>query len=529
MPLRSANRLCRLIAALMFLAGAIGDVQAHAVLSDSQPADGASVAESPAEIVLRFNEPVSPVNVRLLDEDGREVPNIAVESGDDTLVLRPGVSLKPGGYFLSYRVTSLDAHAVGATLRFGIGAPAPGAEGRPEQLQATAWLAASARWLFYLLALGALGASMFAGLVRPGAHLDTATRVFAARLAGAGCAALVLRLGAAGLDLAGLPFAALFTARPWMIAVGTSLGPASALAGLGLVAVMVGRRWPAWLSGLGCMAIAASFALTGHAASAEPRLLTALALGLHVLCAGFWAGSLLPLLWCLRLPPAQAAAVLRRFSAWAAVAVAVLVVAGVALAWVQLGGGLTGLWQTGYGLRLLVKLALVAGLLALAGVNRFVLTPRLARGHSCSVRGLRVTLGADIVLALAVLGVTATFPFSPPPRSLTADAGGITVVASTPAGQATFTLVPGRVGANRLEAGVVDRDGAPLAARRATLAWSLPAAGIEASHVEASLPLPGVVIAAGLALPTPGRWRLRLDLLIDDFTKLTYEGEIEVR
>ena len=128
-----------------------------------------------------------------------------------------------------------------------------------------------------------------------------------------------------------------------------------------------------------------------------------------------------------------------------------------------------------------------------------------------------------------MLGVTATFPFSPPPRALTGDAGGITIVASTQAGQATFTLVPGRVGANRLEAGVVDRDGAPLVARQATLAWSLPASGIEASHVEASLPLPGVVIAGGVALPTPGRWRLRLDLLIDDFTKLTYEGEIEVR
>ena len=29
-------------------------------------------------------------------------------------------------------------------------------------------------------------------------------------------------------------------------------------------------------------------------------------------------------------------------------------------------------------------------------------------------------------------------------------------------------------------------------------------------------------------MPRAGRWRLRLDLLVDDFTKLTFEGEITV-
>ena len=42
-------------------------------------------------------------------------------------------------------------------------------------------------------------------------------------------------------------------------------------------------------------------------------------------------------------------------------------------------------------------------------------------------------------------------------------------------------------------------------------------------------PLPGVVVADGVLVPRAGRWRLRLDLLIDDFTKLTYEGDIDLR
>ena len=529
MPMRPVTCLRLLMAWVLLLAFGVGGALAHAVLIESQPPDGASLAEAPAQIELRFNEPVSPVAVRLLDQDGREVPGVTVLPHGDSLAIRPATPLAVGGYFLSYRVTSEDAHAVGATLRFGVGAPAPGTASLPKPDRAIVWLAAASRWLVYLTALGAVGAALFVASVRSPVPLETAVRRLAARLAAVGLVALALRLGVAGVDLGGLPLSSLLTTRPWAIAVATSLGPASTLAGLGLAAIAVGRRLPGWTLAMGAVAVAASFALTGHAASAAPRLLTAPALCLHALCAAFWVGSLLPLLWSLRLPHGEAAAVLRRFSRVAVVAVAILTIAGIALAWVQLDGTLEALWETAYGQRLLLKLALVAGLLVLAVLNRFVLTPRMARGDVGSARALRVSLGADIALALAVLAVTATFPFSPPPRALAAEAAGITVVASGRSGQATLTLIPGRIGANRLEAGVADRDGAPVMAREATLAWSLPAAGIEPIRVDAGLPLPGVVVAHDISLPQPGRWRLRLDLLIDDFTRLTYEGEIDVR
>ncbi len=247
------------------------------------------------------------------------------------------------------------------------------------------------------------------------------------------------------------------------------------------------------------------------------------------MCVAFWLGSLLPLLWSLSLADHQAAVVLRRFSRFALAAVALLVAAGGALAWVQLGGDVATIAESAYGQRLLAKLALVAGLLALAMVNRFWLTPAIAAGHPHAPGRLRRTLGIDLVLAAAVLAVTATFPFSPPPRATNQPAEGVTVVASGRTGQATLTLIPGRVGENRLEAGAADRDGTPVIAREATVAWSLPAAGIEPIRTSASQPLPGVIVADDILLPRPGRWRLRLDLLIDDFTKLTYEGEIDVR
>ena len=89
-------------------------------------------------------------------------------------------------------------------------------------------------------------------------------------------------------------------------------------------------------------------------------------------------------------------------------------------------------------------------------------------------------------------------------------------------------LTPGRPGANRLKAWVTDTSGAPIAAEEATVAVALPEAGIEPNRFRATTPRPGAFVAEGLAIPRAGRWRLRLDLLVDDFTKLTFEGEIVV-
>jgi hypothetical protein len=75
----------------------------------------------------------------------------------------------------------------------------------------------------------------------------------------------------------------------------------------------------------------------------------------------------------------------------------------------------------------------------------------------------------------------------------------------------------------------VDRDGLPIAARSAELFWSMPAAGFERLSLAASLPQPGVVVASPVEIPAPGRWRVRLDLLVDDFTKFSFEGEIDLR
>ena len=430
----------------------------------------------------------------------------------------------------------MDSHPVGATLRFGIGVEPLPEQGGAATVEpaATRWAGLLARWLVYVTALGAAGLALFVEVVRPPEPVRSRTGRLLGWLAAAGIAALLLRLGAAGLELAGLPPSALVTSRPWTAVAGTTLAWATAVAALGLAfLILSGRRGGGWMRLLGAVMVAGSFALTGHAASAAPRWLAAPALGVHTLCGAFWLASLVPLLWCLRLAPGEAHLALRRFSAVATAAVGALVIAGSCLAWLQLGGRFAPLWETAYGLRLTGKLVLVAGLLALAAVNRFLLTPRVARDDPDARRYLGRTLVVDIALGLGVLAVTASFPFDPPPRAIAMTgrdtvAGGVTIVAAAPGGQATLTLVPGWPGANRLEAWVTDTTGAPVAAKEATVAMALPEAGIEPDRFRAAMPRPGVYVAEGLAVPRAGRWRLRLDLLVDDFTKLTFEGEIVV-
>ena len=504
---------------------------AHAVLLEAQPADGARLERPPAEIVLRFSEPIVPVAIKLLDTRGAEIAGLSVERGDQTIVIRPHHALGQGAYLLSYRVTSVDSHPIGAALRFGIGVDprtfAPTIAADP----LTSYAGVVARWLFYVTALGAAGLALFGSAVRPPGPTAGRARRLGFGMALTAVAAALLRSGIGALELTGLSPRALATAEPWAAVAGTSLAQAMAVAILGLTLLAVSlSRGPRWIGLSGALVVAGSFALTGHAATASPGWLIAPALAVHVACGAFWLGSLVPLLWSLALPPDQAHAVLRRFSAVATAVIGALLLAGALLAWIQLGGDPGALWRTDYGWRLMGKLALVAGLLGLAAMNRWRLTPAVARNDACARRALRRALGADIALGLGVLAVTATFPLDAPPRTAAAREAAttapVTVLVTSRHGRAEITVSPGRRGVNRIEAVVTDASGALLTAQEASVEVAAPEAGIEAARTVAVMLGPGHYVAHGLALPLSGRWHLRLDLLVDDFTKLRFEGEV---
>lgn len=189
------------------------------------------------------------------------------------------------------------------------------------------------------------------------------------------------------------------------------------LRGLGLVLIIWAvwrHRSIAWLGGAGAALVLASLAVTGHAGAYDALIGRGL-ITVHLVGAAYWLGALWPLLLIVRSGDrARAGAVLERFGMIAMFLVGALVLAGVALA-VLLLGSLEALWQTPYGITLMIKLALVAMLLLLAALNRFRLVPRLVAGERSAAAALWGSMTAEIILALLILLATAvlTTYFSP--------------------------------------------------------------------------------------------------------------------
>ena len=169
-------------------------------------------------------------------------------------------------------------------------------------------------------------------------------------------------------------------------------------------------------------------AAAGHAAAVEPDTARAIALdSLHLLGAGLWVGSLLPLAQLLRASSTEAGvdarpyAVLavRRFSRAALFTVVLLAATGTALAIFHVGS-VAGLVGTSYGRLLLSKLAMLALALVFAALNRSVLLPRLGGDGPTmgrpAMRRLSGFVVVEAVLALGILIVVAAMSVTPPAR-----------------------------------------------------------------------------------------------------------------
>jgi copper resistance protein C len=117
--LYAAAATALLTAALVLLAGQTA--LAHAVLEDSSPKDGSSVATLPDKVTLAFDENVAtPAFVNVVAPDGT---NVAVGSPailDNTVTERVEPPGEAGTYRMSYRVVSADGHPVSATLTFQV-------------------------------------------------------------------------------------------------------------------------------------------------------------------------------------------------------------------------------------------------------------------------------------------------------------------------------------------------------------------------------------------------------------------------
>lgn len=126
-----APRLLAAVAIVALLAFAASPAaRAHTKLASSEPADGAQLATSPAELVLRFEARVQPhfVNVEVTGPDGTssrtDAP--AALSEEERVVRVPlRADLPAGGHTVRWSVVSADGHRLEGRLGFSIVPPAP--------------------------------------------------------------------------------------------------------------------------------------------------------------------------------------------------------------------------------------------------------------------------------------------------------------------------------------------------------------------------------------------------------------------
>jgi len=170
----------------------------------------------------------------------------------------------------------------------------------------------------------------------------------------------------------------------------------------------------------------ASLAWAGHG-GASPGVPGAIQLAgdaLHLVAAGAWIGGLVPFVLVMARArqarsatwSAVAAEVTVRFSAFAVVVVAGLVLTGLINTWF-LVGSVPAVVGTEYGRLLLLKIALAVAMVALAAVNRLWLMPRLRNSpqQSATVLGrLRRNGLIEAALGLAILGIVGALGTMPP-------------------------------------------------------------------------------------------------------------------
>lgn len=103
----------------------------------------------------------------------------------------------------------------------------------------------------------------------------------------------------------------------------------------------------------------------------------------------------------------------RRFSLVAMVCVGAVTISGLWLSWKHVGA-ISQLWTTGYGIALLVKILLVAGLVAAGAFNQFWLMPRITRARLAddsssllhlTLRHFPKVVWGEVALGVAVLVV----------------------------------------------------------------------------------------------------------------------------
>jgi copper transport protein len=431
---------------------------------------------------------------------------------------------------LSWRVISADGHPIGGALTFSIGqpsaAPTPAQQDAGIGWRASLWLARLVLYLGMFVGIGGAFYSRWIALSGPlQGRMATAIRI---ALLG-GLLAAVLLAGLQGVDVRGVSLGDLKDWQAWQSglasAYGLTLGVAAAALALGLAAISLSGPFSRWCATLAVAGVGLAVAASGHAATAPPEIAIRPAVFLHGVSVAFWVGALLPLAAALH--RGEGRAELLRFSKAIPLPLFVLVTSGTLLAVIQVQR-LDALWTTSYGSILSSKLIAACVLLAVAAANRWF-TPRVVAGDARPTQRMIRSIQFELAIAVVILGLVASWRFTPPPRSLFAAAAQpIHVHIHAEKAMADLQIEPPAPDGRRITIGVLDGEFRPLAAKEVELVLSKPDVGIEPLRLVATRVDTTNWRIDGVRAPLAGRWHVRVDILVSDFEKITIDDEFDL-
>jgi copper transport protein len=548
--------------ATALLIGSAGPAAAHAVLQETEPAQGTVVDAAPDEIVLHFSEAVGARfgGVRVFDRDLNRVDQGELLRPDASTVATAVGDLEDGTYIVAWRVISGDSHPIRGAFTFSVGAPSSAAAA--DDALATfgnagplvVIVAGAARGVGYATALALFGALVFLAFAwKPAAReasadteaalLGTARRwLLSAWLLGL-VAVLLLFLTQAAVEAGSGLFAGF---SPSVIAevAGTTFGRVW-LTRVALLVLLLPLLLRLSTRGgvLGALlvltaAVTITPAFWGHAVTTDPRVPAVVADSVHLLAMSAWVGGLLFLMFVLPRGLATVDAGPRalllsravpRFSVIALARVAPRAATGTYLSVVQLTTW-RALFASSYGWVLLAKVLGLVVILIFGAFNLRRSVPRLraaaedTAASETAATAMRRAVRAEVILTTLVVFLAAALVAIPPPRS--SGAGGaianqFTTETTMADDQLAVLVIPTRVN-QPAEAHFTftTAQGAPDSElEELTLEVSLPAQDIGPFRYEGRLLAPGHFVAQNVTFPLAGTWEL---------TAQVRRGEVDV-
>lgn len=565
-PRRAAGRLAiaTVLTGLALLAPPLaGRAGAHATLIGTNPADDTVVDAVPASVELSFDEGVEVIEggIQVIAPDGDRADEGRIDTADDdaTLVV-PIEDAGEGTYTVAWRVVSEDSHNLSGSFVFHVGVRTGAAELEERSSTPADLTAGIGRWLAFTGAFAVIGAAVLALAVAPsagpsgsspgspgpatgsvGAAVGTVgtigsttestgpagttspsatttgvrrrLRCLAVGGGLVGAVGVLLTLVAQAADASGRSlvdaldstFDVAFDTRTGDIAVWRMV--ALAVAGLLAAVPLVWRsRFLPLLPALAAAGSLLAASLSGHAWTAPDRALSVPTDLLHVLAVAAWLGGLVALVLVARAAGEGAPRLVRWFSNLALVAVGVVAVTGLVSGVVQVDS-LDGLFDTGYGQLLLVKVAGFAVLVALGFVNRTVLVPKVEQGLTSLLRSTR----AEVGVAAVVLAITAVLINQPPARDAV-PSGPISLTVAADDGvdaSVRADVDPAAVGPNDIHLYFYDGAGqAPLTVDAVEITAAV--GDIPPRRLDVTPVTPTHVSALDASLSSPGTWTIQV-------------------